>query len=269
MSAADVDIKFEQMSMEELRGVLDGMGLAMRVDAKPAFTYFFAVGCDPDIQLEGHMMMRPVMRPEDMESPANALMVDLAEMTLLDPTGLGLEDARARVWRIPPDADRDEWIDQLGGPRRLWRMLKFRLRGYRVPPADVELIYKKFASAAGRGEVRASDYRNLINQVPDPSDAVRLMVEDAAAGRGAAGDVNAVLAALLSSDEVWKRVKAQGNVPFQTVCRGIREREIAKRAEQKAAKRAERAEKKTAKRAEEKTARKRSRRRAASGPPKK
>lgn len=231
-SAADVDIKFGEMSKAALRRVLDDMGLAMRVDANPSFTYFF-VGCDPDVQLEGHMLMPG--RPSDVESPANALMVDLADMTLLDPTGHGLADARANVWRVPPGVDRDKWIDRPAGSRLLWRMIKFRLRGFKVPPADVEFVYRKVAEAIRKKKVRAADYRNLINQVAAPADAVRMMIDDAAAGRGAAADVNLVVSELLASAEVWKLVEAQGNVPFQTVCRGIREAEIAKRAAEKKA----------------------------------
>eukprot|EP00873_Tetraselmis_striata_P043748 jgi/Tetstr1/464012/TSEL_008817.t1 len=231
ISNADVDIKFGKMSKKALRSVFDDMGLAMRVDAKKTYTYFF-VGCDPDNQLEGHMLIPG--KPEDIESPANALMVDLADMTLLDPTGHGLEDAREKVWRIPPDADRDGWIDRPSGVRLLWRMIKFRLRGYRVPPRDVEFIYKKFASAVREKKVKKSDYRNLINQVPDPGDALRVMAEDSVKGLGAEDDINLVVSELMGSGEVWKRVEAEGNVPFQTVCRGIREAEIAKRQKKKA-----------------------------------
>ena len=230
VSAADVDIKFGRMGKTALRSVFDDMGLAMRVDANAAYTYFF-VGCDPENQLEGHMVVPE--RPTDVESPANALMVDLADMTLLDPTGYGMADARAKVWRIPPDANRDSWIDRPSGVRLLWRMIKFRLRGFKVPADDVRFIYQKFASAVRRNKVRSSDYRNLINQVEEPADALRMMVEDAAAGRAAADDVNLVVSELMASAEVWKRVEARGNVPFQTVCLGIREAEIAKRAEKR------------------------------------
>lgn len=234
ISSADVDIKFGKMGRTALRSVFDDMGLAMRVDAQPAYTYFF-VGCDPDLQLEGHMMSST--KPSDIESPANALMVDLADMTLLDPTGHGLADARSNVWRIPPDADRDKWIDRPAGARLLWRMIKFRLRGYKVPPEDIEFVYRKFASAARKGKVRSADYRNLISVVPEPADALKMMVEDAAAGRGATDDINLVVSELLASAEVWKRVESQGNKPFQIVCKGIREAEIAKREAEKARKR--------------------------------
>lgn len=234
ISSADVDVKFGKMGKAALRSVFDEMGLAMRVDSQPAYTYFF-VGCDPENQLEGHMMLPT--KSVDIESPANALMVDLADMTLLDPTGHGLEDARARVWRIPPGADRDKWIDRPAGVRLLWRMLKFRLRGYKVPPEDVGFIYKKFAIAVRSEKVRSADYRNLINQVADPADALSAMVDDASSGRGAPDDVNLVISELMASAEVWKRVEAQGNVPFQKVCIGIREAEIAKREKERANKR--------------------------------
>jgi hypothetical protein len=224
VSAADVDIKFGEIGKDELKSIFDDMRLAMRVDAQAAYTYFF-VGCDIDNQLEGQMITdAPVF-----ETPGNSLMIDLADMTLVDPTGHGIADAKARVWRVPPNADRDAWFDRPGGPRLLWRMTKFRLRGYSVPEQDVRFVYEKFGKAAGSKKVAASDFRNLINQVPDPADALALMVEDAGAGRAAAADVRVAIAGLLNSETVWKRVPAQGNVPFQTVCAGIREAEIARR----------------------------------------
>ena len=224
ISAADVDIKFGQIGKDELKSIFDDRRLAMRVDAQAAYTYFF-VGCDPDNQLEGQMIAdAPVY-----ESPGNSLSIDLADMTLFDPTGHGIADAKARVWRIPPGADRDAWFDRPGGARLLWRMTKFRLRGFTVPEDDVRFVYAKFAKAAGANTVSSSDFRNLINQVRDPADALALMVEDAAAGRAEAADVRAAISGLVSSDTVWKRVPARGNVPFETVCAGIREAEIARR----------------------------------------
>ena len=227
ISSADVDIKFTRVGKTALRKIFDEMGLAMRVDSQPRYTYFF-VGCDPDNQLEGHMMSDGT--PVDIETPANSLLIDLDTMTVIDQTGHGVADARAGIWRIPPGIDRDAWIDRPSGVRLLWRMIKFRLRGFRVPDEDVRFVYSKFAEAARNRKVRASDYRNLINQVPDATAAISVMIEDAAAGRASAPDVNLVVSGLVNSQEVWKRVEATGNVPFQTVCVEIREAEIRRRA---------------------------------------
>lgn len=245
---ADVDIKFGKIGKTALKSIFDDLGVAMRVDAKPAYTYFF-VGCDPDNQLEGHMILPD--KPVDMESPANSLMVDLADMTLIDPTGVGLEDARKRVWRIPPAADRDAWFDKPGGPRLLWRMMKFRLRGYKVPPEDVDFVYRKFASAERKGDVKPAVYRNLLNQVGDPTDAIALLVSDAA-DRGLSDDLVLIASRLVGSGEVWKRVEAQGNVPFQTICGELRKEIIRKKEEER---RASREKRKRGKRAKGKAAR--------------
>eukprot|EP00873_Tetraselmis_striata_P033646 jgi/Tetstr1/453910/TSEL_040829.t1 len=225
---ADVDIKFGEMGKRMLKTIFDDMRLAMRIDANDRYTYFF-VGCDPDNQLEGHMMMPG--RPMEIETPANSLMVNLSDMTLVDPTGHGVADARARVWRIPPDADRDAWIDRPAGVRLLWRMLKFRLRGYKVPAEDVAFVYRKFSAAIEKKKVKPSDYRNLINQVAEPADAVAVMIADAPA-YGVEDEVRRIVGDLLSSGEVWKRVQAQGNMPFQMICGELRKRTIESRKQQ-------------------------------------
>lgn len=234
VSSADVDIKFGEMGRAALKSVFDDMGLAMRVDARSTYTYFF-VGCDPDNQLEGHMIMPG--KAVDIESPANSLMVDLEDMTLVDPTGVGVEDARRRVWRIPPGVDRDAWFDRPTGSRLLWRMMKFRLRGFSVPPADVDFVYRKFAGAVREGKVKAADYRNLINQLPDPTEAVAMIVRDAAE-RGLTDDAVLIASRLVRSGEVWKRIEAQGNVPFQTVCGELREAVLRKREDERRGERA-------------------------------
>lgn len=234
---ADVDIKFGVMGKYALKSIFDDLGVAMRIDAKPIYTYFF-VGCDPDNQLEGHMILPK--KPVDIESPSNSLMVDLSDMTLIDPTGVGVEDARNKIWRIPPGVDRNAWFT---GPRLLWRMMKFRLRGYKVPPDDIDFIYKKFAATERRGKIRASDYRNLINQVPDPADAIGLLVKDASE-RDVADDVVLIASKLIKSEEVWKKIESHGNIPFQTICDDMREAIIRRKEEDKREKRRKIREKK-------------------------
>lgn len=75
------------------------------------------------------------------ESPANSLMIHVGTKTLIDPFGQGVDDARNLVWRIPC-SDRDTWADYVRFG--LWRMLKFRVRGYRVPDDDMVWIYEHF-----------------------------------------------------------------------------------------------------------------------------
>lgn len=227
ISNADIDIKFGAMGSVDLKAVFDAMGVVMRVESKPTFTYFF-VGCDPSNQLEGHMMI-PGKDP-DIETPANSLMVDTSDMSLIDPTGYGLEDARNNVWRVPPGVDRDAWFDRPAGVRLLWRMMKFRLRGFTTPPEDVDFLYRKFAAAEREGKVRPVDYRNLINQVDSPSDAIRLLVRDAAE-RGLTDDIVLIASRLVDSGEVWKKIEAKGNIPFQLVCGKVREAVLKKNEE--------------------------------------
>lgn len=222
ISSADVDIKYSQVSKSELMNIFDRLGVASTVSAGKGFTYFF-VGCDIDVQLEGMM----ITEPATMESPANSMYVDIADMTLHDPTGFGVEDAKKRVWRIPPDADRDKWFDRPRGPQLLWRMMKFRLRGFKVPAEDVRFIYKKFAFMQKSGAVKPAEYRNVINQV-DPVAMLEMMIRDSF-DHDLKEEVILITSRLLGGDEVWKRVEDRGNVPYQELCVKLRQEAIKRR----------------------------------------
>lgn len=224
ITKADVDVKFSHMSKRALKELFDSMRVASYVPPGKGYTYFF-VGCDPDNQLEGSMMKDV----PDVESPANALIVDFETMELIDITGKGVEDAKNNVWRIPPGVDRVDWFDRIGGPRRLWRMQKFRLRGYKVPDEDIKFIYKMFATMAENKKVKASDYRNLINQVPDPVDMVSLMIQDVSKYPDSAKHIAAVASSLLRSEEVWTRVEGKGNIPYKMICEEFRAKILAEK----------------------------------------
>lgn len=197
INKADLDIKFTGLGKEGLISVFGKMRLASRVDAKAAYTYFF-VGCDEDNNMEGYMSGATTV-----ESPANAMLIDVATMRLHDPTGVGVSDAKARVWRAPPGADLDEWFYSPGGIRLLWRMLKFRGRGYSAPDGDVGFLYRKSSEAIDSGGVSRFDARNLLTQT-DVCGAMCAMIGDAASGRAPANHVMTVASFVLRSGEVWQ-----------------------------------------------------------------
>lgn len=225
VSSADVDVKFSQASKAELIKIFEKMGLASFVPPGKGYTYFF-VGCNLDIQLEG-FMLQPPGGPPSMESPANALYVDLSTMILHDPTGVGIEDAKKKVWRIPPNADKSEWYDRPRAGVLLWRMMKFRLRGFRVPAEDIVFLYRKFAEAEKAGTVKAAEYRNVINQA-DPVAVVELMIRDSG-DYDIRDEVALIASKLLGSDQVFIKVEDKGNVPYQTTCMILRQEAIKKR----------------------------------------
>jgi hypothetical protein len=229
ISAADVDVKFSRMSKADLIKLFEKMGLASSVQTGKGYTYFF-VGCNQDVQLEGSML-EPPGGPPSMESPANALYIDLSTSTLHDPTGVGIEDAKKRVWRIPPNANKDDWYDRPRAGVLLWRMMKFRIRGFKVPREDVVFLYRKFAAAEKAGGVKPSEYRNVINQVPDTVAMVELMIRDAGE-YGVRDEVALIASKLLGSEQVFVKVEEKGNVPFQTLC-NVQRRESIKQREAK------------------------------------
>jgi len=75
----------------------------------------------------------------------NSLLIHASTKTLIDPWGSGAQDAREKVFRIPCD-DRSAWATSVRQP--LWRMLKFRLRGFTVPQDDLKFIYTHFVEGA-------------------------------------------------------------------------------------------------------------------------
>lgn len=193
----DLDIKFYGSVGKGLVDVFGKMRLASRVDFNPKYTYFF-VGCDPDENMEGfHTSL------ESVECPANSLRIKLPEMTMEDPTGVGVADAKGRVWRIPPGHDRDAWIDRSAGLRLVWRMLKFRLRGFSVPPGDVSFVYRKAKELVAGSRYTAADVRNMASQV-SPVDGMLMMVSDAAAGAAEPHEVSAIASRVLRSGLVWR-----------------------------------------------------------------
>ena len=77
------------------------------------------------------------------DSAANQLLIHAPSSILIDPFGRGTADAMQKVWRIPCD-NRTEWVKYVR--IAVWRMLKFRMRGYEVPDEDMAYIYSQFVS---------------------------------------------------------------------------------------------------------------------------
>ena len=76
---------------------------------------------------------------------ANSLLIHVPTRTLIDPFGAGERDARESIWRIPC-SDRRAWADAVRFA--IWRMLKFRVRGFQSSLDDRAFVYTHFMAEA-------------------------------------------------------------------------------------------------------------------------
>ena len=83
------------------------------------------------------------------ESPANSLLIDVTQYSrasnqvqhfIFDIFGNGIKDAQDKVWDIPSAElmRNNMWVSQ----SKLWRMIKFGLRGYTTPVETKKYIYE-------------------------------------------------------------------------------------------------------------------------------
>jgi hypothetical protein len=89
---------------------------------------------------------------EDIKSrdfTINAMFYDPSNGTILDPTGRGVQDARAKVLRPACEPGKEkQWLDE--NPSAVLRFLKFTMRGYSFDPALMKLVKDNFASCVRR-----------------------------------------------------------------------------------------------------------------------
>lgn len=75
------------------------------------------------------------------DSYMNSLLLDFRKGCIIDVLGKGIRDARINVWRIPC-SNHQKWLKYTR--ISLWRMIKFKFRGFVVPDNDATTIYKHF-----------------------------------------------------------------------------------------------------------------------------
>ena len=105
----------------------------------------------------------------------NSLLIHASTKTLIDPWGAGAQDARERVFRIPCE-DKGAWANSIRQP--LWRMLKFRLRGFTVSQDDLKFIYTHFVEGANTHDMVVwEDGASKVLQL-DPLACSEIVVND-------------------------------------------------------------------------------------------
>jgi hypothetical protein len=149
-------------------------------------------------------------------------MIDMAEMTLIDPTGVGVADAISKTWRIPPhlktDEERDVWVAE-EGVQRLWRMIKFREnKGFNVPEADQKLVYAVAGREAAAGKATKYAIYRLVYIIKDPAVWACAIASDAAAGRVSAAGASAILRAIFDSEQVVVPAVSATTKSFAMIC---------------------------------------------------
>jgi hypothetical protein len=182
------------------------------------FFYSF-IGCDAsaNVDVKGSIRTKRIL-----EVPCNSLMIDMAEMTLIDPTGVGVEDALSKTWRIPPHLesaeDRDAWVAE-EGVQRLWRMIKFREdKGFNVPEADQKLVYEVAGREAAGGKATTYAIYRLVYIIKDPAVWACAIASDAAAGRVSAKGACAIIRAIFDSQQVVVPAVSATTKSFAMIC---------------------------------------------------
>jgi len=96
--------------------------------------------------LEGFYINSTTYNDYSLECPMNSLMIYVKEndLYLIDLFGgKALDDVRNRIWQSPTN-DYDKWLTHQ--KKLIWRMLKFRLRGYTVPLDTKKNVYNYWIS---------------------------------------------------------------------------------------------------------------------------
>lgn len=206
------------------------------VDDPESRRFFYSfIGCDASANVD---IKGSVRNARILEVPCNSMMIDMAEMTLIDPTGVGVADALSKTWRIPPhlerEDDREAWAAE-EGVQRLWRMIKFREnKGFSVPEADQKLIYRVAGREAEAGKATPYAIYRLVYIIKDPAVWACAIASDAAAGRVSGAGAAAILRAIFDSKQVVVPAVSATTKSFAMICdqrkKNIRSRE-AKREE--------------------------------------
>lgn len=150
----DIDINYST-NVSTLTERLNSLNLNFKVDER---NYIVVGDKTRGDYLEGFYITPTMYKPENLECPANSLMLKIEKTNntvikfkIIDVfNGIGIEDAKTKQWRAPSDSD--DWFKNQ--TKLLWRMLKFKLRDYTVPDATAVRVYSYWYN----NESRISDY---------------------------------------------------------------------------------------------------------------
>ena len=132
----DVDINYE-IEPEELNNRLASMK-NLSYDFEEDSNYFVVGNKKSEEYAEGFYIVPSSYSLCELESAMNGLLLSIPDFTIYDPTGLGYDDAKNRIYRAVCN-NTEKWITHTMRGKGQWRIMKFALRGYQI--AD-NLTYK-------------------------------------------------------------------------------------------------------------------------------
>ena len=94
----------------------------------PNFKPYFLIG-QKECSDEFLEIMCSDVYDKKSDAPCNSLFVRYSDFMLYDLSGYGIIDTVKKIWRKPPETKFDEWMK---GRDILWRMIKFKLKKYKI-----------------------------------------------------------------------------------------------------------------------------------------
>lgn len=141
----DIDINYTT-EVFDVRSRLDKLGVNYKMDDR---NYIVAGDKGEHEYLEGFYLAPLTYNKDNLESPGNSLLLKVkseTSMSVIDLFGgQGIEDAKDNVWRSPT-SNYKAWLTNQ--KKLLWRMIKFKLRGYTVPQETSDEVYKFWATSS-------------------------------------------------------------------------------------------------------------------------
>jgi hypothetical protein len=156
---------------------------------------YFCVGDSRGEHLDAFQFPKGGYRTHHAEAPINFLFIELdrkcQSATLVDPTGIGRYDSQQLVWRCPCAERRrkrtykkkckKQWANAtLFAPNEklIFRMLKFRQRGYNIDPWTEAVLWDRLKANPGLSAytkariwklLDPADYESIRGSIPNPA----------------------------------------------------------------------------------------------------
>ena len=156
---------------------------------------YFCVGDSRGEHLDAFQFPEGGYRTHHAEAPINFLFIELdrkrQSATLVDPTGVGLHDSQQLAWRCPCAERRrkstykkkckKKWANAKLFPpneKLIFRMLKFRQRGYHIDPCTEAVLWDRLKANRGLSAytrkriwklLDPADYESIRDSIPDPA----------------------------------------------------------------------------------------------------
>ena len=148
-AGADLDINFT-CSLEKVKTTLQEFRMINK-RVEPSKSFFVLGDKRHHEKLEGTRLGSHEYRPETIEAPCNALLLCLETYEIIDLTGNGVADAKAKLYRAPI-RDHAAWLR--GSRKLLWRVIKFKMRGFAIETATERSVYRHYVPHMSKTELK-------------------------------------------------------------------------------------------------------------------